>query len=294
MISEPKFRHALALFQQRITYVNAYATDFQVPTQTAAFLAHGCDTIHHRVDAANSDDDDDDDDAVAGMIALVVETTKKNHEQQQQQPEQWRDDTTSQEPSTDDSPSLSLIATAAANSSSLKSTATLARELDALGWTKVFCDTRKALRSIPRCCCCFQCKNKRVCDTSSSTCSSLSRRSTSSKCEESLEFIAIKADVNSENGTSNWDEKTRYTSSELLAKYNVGSDDRVYFPAGHLILVSETKTVGEMKLTAAGRPLVDDLARRLVQGILLGQEPIRGGELSKSKPSGARSKSCVP
>jgi hypothetical protein len=83
-----KFKTPLQRFRRRIAYANAHATDFQVPTCTAAFLSPASPHPHVTVE-------DD-------FFALTVETP---HD-----PE-----------SVDD---------------------TMAHSLDAMGWTKVFCDNR--------------------------------------------------------------------------------------------------------------------------------------------------------
>lgn len=97
MTTDEAFVAPLARFRQRIAYANAYRTDFQVPTATAAFLAD-CDSPHHRMAMEHPN------------VTLAVTTEART------MPAYSRD-----EPLT---------------------TAEMATRLDALGWTKVFCDVR--------------------------------------------------------------------------------------------------------------------------------------------------------
>lgn len=103
------YRLPLLQFKRRIAYANAFHTDFQVPTKTAAFLSTDSPHVHYTVPSDTNDDDDIDE----LYIALTVETSH---------------DPASVEPASH-----------------------MAHALDAMGWTKVFCDTRNhiPLPSIP-------------------------------------------------------------------------------------------------------------------------------------------------
>jgi len=109
MTLDSKFIDPLQSFQKRIAYANAYYTDFQVPTATAAFLSD-TDSLHKLVEYFDD-----------RFVELKVET-----------PKQQQADGSSI--SSEDKP---------------KSTAELAQRLDRLGWTKVFCDVRHGLPSVP-------------------------------------------------------------------------------------------------------------------------------------------------
>merc|ERR1712176_785495 len=58
MTLEDRFVKPLSLFKKRIAYANAYGTDFQVPTNTAAFLSN-TNSIHKVVDNHIEENDDD-------------------------------------------------------------------------------------------------------------------------------------------------------------------------------------------------------------------------------------------
>ena len=66
-----------------------------------------------------------------------------------------------------------------------------------------------------------------------------------------------------------------YTSKELLERFNSSSGsnqqqqhDRWYVPSAHLVMVASTKREFLVESTAAGRPIMDELATRVIQGIL--------------------------
>ena len=120
LATHSKYLNPLKRFQKRIAYANAFGTDLQVPTATAAFLAD----------------------------------TESPHYTQESKPPFFLTVTTPR-----DEGVLKSIANATSLSESSEespsSTAphipasTMARTLDALGWTKVFCDVRDKLVSVP-------------------------------------------------------------------------------------------------------------------------------------------------
>ena len=96
MAFDPAYRTPLQNFRRRIAYANAFATDFQVPTTTAAFLSPDSVKLNH-VTVGTQD----------SVFTLTVQTTP---------------DPDYHETNGDDD--------------------TIAHALDAMGWTKVFCDNR--------------------------------------------------------------------------------------------------------------------------------------------------------
>jgi hypothetical protein len=103
------FISPLERFRKRIAYANAYQTDFQVPTATAAFLS-ATNSAHRRLEILKDND----------FISLAVETPVDN----------------------------TLLETLKTKRSSKPASSDeLAQRLDALGWTKVLC--LPPLASIP-------------------------------------------------------------------------------------------------------------------------------------------------
>jgi hypothetical protein len=112
MTTDRRFILPLLRFQKRIAYANAYYTDFQVPSATAAFVAPDSDSPHFRLENPQPD-----------FIAVAVAT-----------PQQLKSSETGNEiPSPRGGMSAKDIS----------------RRLDSLGWTKVFVDVRPHLFSVP-------------------------------------------------------------------------------------------------------------------------------------------------
>ena len=229
---DPTFVNPLLQFEKRVAWANAYSTDFQVPTATAAFLAD-IDSVHKTIvdspilkkrpkqssseiesqgDAGNGNDDDDDDDVVDDdddhFVALVVKT-----------------------PQTISSLETNECCKDISNSE-------IARRLDSFGWTKVFCDVRDRLPSVP-----------------------LPR----------LFFSPPKpstAGDNQSGGTSR-----SYTSRELKTSFAVSVlrwGERFHVPLGHTVLVANSKNDVYASLNAGGQPIMDHLAEDLVREVLTG------------------------
>ena len=110
LTTDAAFLSPLQRFHKRIAYANAYQTDFQVPTTTAAFLSE-TDSLHRKLGIFQEN----------SFVSLTVETPAVDRNQVQS-PE------SSELPASSDE---------------------LAQRLDALGWIKVLCDVRMALPSIP-------------------------------------------------------------------------------------------------------------------------------------------------
>jgi pimeloyl-ACP methyl ester carboxylesterase len=118
---ESQYLKPLAAFTKRVAVANAYGTDFQVPTATAAFLA-STNSPHYQVVV------DDKNKETANFEVLTVET-----------PITYRYDASNEGGNGDsdwgDSPvPLSILAT----------------RLDSLGWQKIFCDVREHLPTVYR------------------------------------------------------------------------------------------------------------------------------------------------
>jgi len=206
MAIDGEFVGPLGRFEKRLAYANAHATDFQVPTATAAFLAE-TDSVHRKVTMPPRIPSN----APTGVpfVSLVVETVP----QRDDKGVSADDDGDNVDGSGDGGLSLKQIAS----------------RLDALGWTKVFTDVRETLFSVP---------------------------------------IPFKWGV--ENAERDHDAQEEFTSKELLRRYGGGvfSDDRIYFPFGHSVMVANSKSEWYGKFNKAGRPIMDQLAADLVADIV--------------------------
>ena len=190
MATDPKFLLTLKQFNKRVAYANAHATDFQVPTSTAAFLSE-IDSVHRQLPIPPEK---------ASFVSLIVETSPREIEISQKKASQL---------------------------GSLTS-ADLAHSLDALGWVKVFCDVRSSLPSLQ------------------------------------IPFLG--------RGQNNSDLKTKgkFSSEELYSMLGKGLLDngRWHAPFGHTLLVANSKSELYARLNSAGQPVMDEVARSLIDDIL--------------------------
>ena len=126
MAMDPMFVQPLLDFENRLTYVNAYGTDFQVPAVTAAFVVDDEESIKHK--RIFNDDDED-------FVVLRLQT------QQQEVTLKSSMDTSSV--GADDGEQESLLGDPLSISNAM-----LARHLDSMGWTKVWIDVRSLIPSL--------------------------------------------------------------------------------------------------------------------------------------------------
>jgi len=112
-----QFLLPLSKFQKRIAYANAFGTDFQVPTNTAAFLSEGSMYTHRPADPMllGKDDNEMKEDEKNSFIVAVLTT------------EQNSDILKGNKGEEDDY------------------LPTMSNNMDALGWTKVFIDVREKI-----------------------------------------------------------------------------------------------------------------------------------------------------
>jgi hypothetical protein len=192
LVSDSHFMDPLAKFKRRIAVANAFGTDFQVPTASAAFLAKlGDDATHHVLP-------DEHDDA---FLTLMVQTKT----QPQPQPQS---DLPVQVPPPLRDPNTNML-----------SLETHAQRLDALGWKKVFVDMRPHLPSFP-------CRAKGL-----------------------------------EGGP-----RAAYSSQHL---HDTICGVEYHFPWGHSLLTANSKNAVYRWLNQAGKPVMDRLARDILDDILL-------------------------
>jgi Putative serine esterase (DUF676) len=122
MAQETKFIRPLQAFEERIAYANAYHTDFQVPTSTAAFIAQ-TDSLHYPIE----------------LETLTTETIPTSFSRFMVQTRPVMNDQST-------APEAVSSTTTNNNESPIQ---IMSRNLDNLGWTKVFCDVRSSLWTIP-------------------------------------------------------------------------------------------------------------------------------------------------
>jgi len=127
LATKETFLAPLRRFQYRLAYANAYGTDFQVPTSTAAFLARA-DTPHFTIDQPRK-----------GSIILRVKTNETNSITGSNVQTTSKNDVQTENNKEYGNTEISTGMPRMAND------AEMAASLDSLGWTKVFCDVREDL-----------------------------------------------------------------------------------------------------------------------------------------------------
>ncbi len=214
----------LAKFQKRIAYINAFRTDFQVPTGTAAFLNQNS-TYPHSI-----------------QVGRCKEEGERSEE----------------EKCGDDPNFVVAVANTRANEDVMREELTeklsrkhvMSIKLDASGWEKVFIDVREYIPlpgfAFP----------------------SFMKKSSRQKWNE---FLQSKVSV----GEGDGEEKKQgelfvNVQSKELEKFMTGSD-RIDVPVGHQVMVANSKSDAYSNFTKNGRPVMDDLSRKMVKWLFRSQ-----------------------
>ncbi len=254
MCLDEKYLLPLRNFRQRVAYANAYGTDFQVPTQTAAFLSENSDVGHTLI--AHRD---------RGKLRSDSENLRNNSENSQQEEDQS---------STEDSgngkcPSfiVAILRTKEQPRSCLSSSDTtspssellkMSQSLDALGWKKVFIDVRNRIPvpgiSMPAW-----------------------LRSSSWRClDDLIQDLTLhptgseirNPDVDGETTIDTGKEgKCVITSKDLARSTTIA--ETLHFPLGHTVMVANSKSETYSKLNSQGRPVMDKLSEDMIREVLM-------------------------
>jgi hypothetical protein len=285
MATTAEFLHPLGSFRRRIAYANAYGTDFPVPVHTAAFLNEASASPHYfeeteepRADenAATMEADAD------GLIIAQVYTPRRETD--------WG---YSFAPSRAVAAGASRVDTISPRSFSGISTDTsngetdgnddeddeeedtvvwahdmdetdelelMSQSLDTLGWRKVFVDARKNMPKIPL----FGLS------TRSSSNSSINLEDVSNHSSEGDNSVADDRQARSESIARLKSSKGLLIESKELALAVTAPlfDDNFHWPVGHNMIVAFSRSRLSTYLNKAGRPVVDSIARSIVQEIL--------------------------
>jgi hypothetical protein len=289
MATTTEFLRPLGSFRRRIAYANAYGTDFPVPVHTAAFLNEASASPHY------FDDDEHDDTNVPrphensatveadadGLIIAKVYTPRRETD--------W---------GTSSIPSSGTVAAGASRvdkvstrSSSGMSTDSsnnetecsrndndddddavvwahdmdetdelelMSQTLDTLGWRKVFVDARKNMPKIP------------LFGLSIRSSSSSNLEDGSNSGSEGDDSVADDRQARSESIARLKSTKGLLIESKELALAVTAPlfDDNFHWPVGHNMIVAFSRSRLSSYLNKAGRPVVDSIARTLVQDIL--------------------------
>jgi Putative serine esterase (DUF676) len=252
MATDDRFMDPLAGFRKRTAYANAYGTDFPVPAATAAFLHANSSYPHHVVETSissllNSDADGPEradkafcDDGEKKLVIATLET-----------PAQPNRRAAIKKSMADDVDTLEA------------ELALMSLSLDSLGWKKVFVDMRK---EVPR-----------IVVPKSLVKVKLRRRS-NSDTEDTSSESSTSSDRSSEaetSATTTTTTKSTTVSSKDVAAAVTALPDVVglYWPLGHNMIVAFSRSRWSTYMNKAGRPVVDGLAKELVDDIFAWRSP---------------------
>jgi len=257
MATTPYFLEPLAKFRKRVAYANAYGTDFPVPLHTAAFLSETSDYPHHFYCEDNGEDEEDkvvvDDN---GLVIATLHTppnrpsASKAVDEEDADPAVYVDQ--------DDTDDLNHMS----------------QSLDSLGWKKVFIDIRREVPKVP-----VPSLLRRLGDSRSSS-MDFGASSDTNNSDNS-------GDEGSNNDNSNGNppgtddiaapinrlrEKGIVASKDIAAALSskpLFDQDEFHWPMGHNMMVAFSRSRLSTYMNKAGRPVVDALAKELVDDILL-------------------------
>lgn len=205
LATDPKYLKPLQRFKRRVAYANSFGTDFQVPTATAGFLSPTSSSSHTIIQPPSSDAT-----TAASTESFIV--------------------LTAQTPAVE-RPALLSTSTGRSEQEKMQ---TMVENLDALGWTKVFCDVRESLPAIPL---------------------PLFQNPKPENLLVSFRDVAASAERVA-------------TSKELHDLLTKPSRDKWHFPAGHSVLVANSRNDLYSTINKWGRPVMDRLARDILNDLV--------------------------
>lgn len=200
LITNDAYTKPIKQFYHRRLYANVYDTDFLVPFRTSAVVTTATDSIHHSVVSTTAKEHNDPDARSRDQFVVLTLETKPNKR----------------------------AASSPHNHTRTLSYDEMAQSIDELGWTKVLCDMRNALYSVPI---------------------------RSSKNTDSYER---KNDIPS----------THYKSSDLITKFERNIDNRYYAPFGHGVMIANSMTQWYGYIMSSGKPMVDRIGYDVIEKIL--------------------------
>jgi hypothetical protein len=279
---DPEFIGPLSKFKKRIAYANAFSTDIAVTTATAAFLVQdnnddnddNKDSCCPIVNSSNNDNDNpqqdfDDNDSRSSLIIEGEERdllTESSHMFVSKQFEECENKTATinhnqQHDEKDDNnvPIYSSIRFDTANTAQYNRMSTssfrksgnrshppsvsdMARNLDSLGWSKVFVDNRPHIPALW--------KRKR-------------------KSFDFFESSTTTTTTTTKSGISSAHNTDFYSSFELKRRFSTDGWDGNTLPFGHSFLIASSRDPVHRFLYKSARPFVDQvIAKKVINEML--------------------------
>jgi hypothetical protein len=226
-----RFLEPLLRFRSRIAYINAFRTDFQVPTETAGFF-HRFSSYPHKIvywsggdgAAKGAKEVDIQSSRLPSSLVLVLQTDTNIDILGKNYPKRNSDD----------------------------DVRVMSEKLDALGWTKFIFDVRDLIPfpSIR-----------------------LPWRKQGDSRKELDHFIRKQIQL-SEDSSSDSNKSLMFGSipSRDLARL-LSSSERIVMPMGHTVLVANSKNDFNTYINAPGQPIMDKLAKDMIEFILTSSCP---------------------
>lgn len=255
MCTQEKYLTPLRNFRQRIAYANAYGTDFQVPTLTAAFLNEKSGVGHFvessrqiwsaqdeqkrtlKGSAEGKARNDETGKDYLPFIVAIVRTEQQSHAQ------------------------LPISNSKRGADELLR----MSQCLDALGWTKVFIDVRDRIPVPGLATPAWLRPNCGSLDDLIRERSALGFTSLNTDENTSAESSAVESEPSApaKPPTNIHTSECVLTSQELAQSTQTG--DTIHFPLGHTVMVANSKSERYSQINSQGRPVMDRLAQDLTR-----------------------------
>jgi hypothetical protein len=234
MATNREYLEPLSRFRKRIAYANAYGTDFPVPAHTAAFLSETSTYPHHFYDHDNDPDHEEivvDDEN--GLVVATLHTPASSEYSSQ-----------STIPADDN-----VVETWDDDSNDRSDLELMSTSLDSLGWKKVFIDVRKEIPRIAL------------------PTGFIRRRITQMKGTDANETTDV-VDLPPPELLDLLRGRGVVGSKDIAAAMTTPLfDEQFHWPMGHNMMVAFSRSKWSSYLNKAGRPVVDALAKTLVEDI---------------------------
>jgi len=280
MCTSPAYLIPLGCFRKRIAYANAYQTDFVVPMQTAAFLNADSTYPHHLTPACEGAEEE------AQRDEMDTETNRRNSKGNSNCRKERRNEYQSTSNSHGNKMVVATLHTPQGGglldvakdedakttkrsflrgrsqaSDHRKEMLEMSNSMDRLGWKKVIVDLREQMPvsfRLPR----IPSLMKRSTGNDSSIAQESSMNSDSSYSGEESASTSIYSSIHSADNNV-------VESRDVASAYST-PEDVIAFPLGHNTMVAVEKSIYTSRVFKGGRPLMDNLAKELLEEILTG------------------------
>jgi Putative serine esterase (DUF676) len=244
MATSDAYLEPLGRFRKRIAFANAFRTDFPVPVHTAAFLSEYSDYPHHFEEHTVTCDNGNE---TSSFFLAAAHTPQRSS-----RPIQEYDST-----------------------EEYNEVVAMSNSLDALGWKKVFIDMRQQVPrlAIPTALLLKSSNNNSI---RSLFCQA---RSDSNRSDETNTIMSDESEC-SDSGPLIIDPVTQLKQRRIVGSREVAAamkapvlENVIHWPIGHNMMVAFSRNRVSTFFNRGGRPIVDALAKELVDDIFAWRPP---------------------